>query len=672
VSGEIGDEYKFYFKQAHPNASWLSLRFNIDSAFRYTPPVNIISPYVMDFVFMELYSGASAAANYNFDSLFVPFRCMASDVVEKKAIALSRGNLGNAIRASMTYPFYFRPIRIDGSLLFDGGLYNNFPADVMCDEFFPEIIVGSRVASDFSILHEDDLASQLQAMLTTVTDYEIPCKNGVLIQPQLRGVNVIDFRHTKAFIDSGYVAAKRMIPEIRKFVYDTVSLKEVNQRRQEFIDRKPPLIVNHIHISGLAENQIQYVSRLLRLGEEQVPLVKMKKEYFKLIADDKINHIFPQLKFNEQTGFFDLYLDAKMDNELRFEVGGNLSSSSLNSAFVGARYNLLGLNALALSANSYFGRFYSSVHGSARFDLSTKLPVYIEPMITYNQWDFFTASTHFFEDKTPSFLLQRELTWTLSAGIPTRNTSRLVAGISSFRLKDEYYQTNYFRRADTADYTTFIGKSPFLMYEVNTLNNKQYANRGNYFHSSLRLVSGEEIHQPGSTAFRRGKIDRTHTWWQFRMRYESYLNIASAYRFGICGELVLSNMKAFTNYTSTALRAPAFNPVPISKTWFAPAYRAHNYAAIGFKNIFIIRRNLCLRLEGFAFMPYKEILRDDNFLAYYGSRFRTVNMAAAATLVFHSPIGPVSMGINYFEKNEVPLSFSLNLGYILFNPRVFE
>lgn len=672
VSGEIGDEYKFYFKNPHPNASWLSLRFNIDSVFRYRLPVNIVSPFVMDFVFMELYSAASAAANYDFDNLFVPFRCMASDVLENRAIALRSGNLSNAIRASMTFPFYFRPIRIDGRLLFDGGMYNNFPADVMYDEFFPEIIIGSRAASDFSNLHEDDLTSQLEAMLTTVTDYEIPCNNGVLIQPRLRNVNVTDFRHTKAFIDSGYVAAKRMIPEIRKFVYDTISLETVSRRRQEFIDRKPPLIVDRIHIRGLDENQTQYVSRLLRLGEDQVPLEKMKSEYFKLIADDKINYIFPQLKFNEQTGFFDLYLDIKRENDIRVEVGGNLSSSSINSAFVGARYNLLGLHALTLSANSYFGRFYGSVHGSARFDLSTNIPVYIEPMITYNQWDFFKASTYFFEDKTPSFLLQRELTWTINAGIPTRNTSKLVSGISSFRLKDEYYQTNFFTRADTADQTTFIGISPFLMYELNTLNNKQYANRGNYFHASLRLVSGEETHQPGSTALRRGRIDRTHKWWQFRMRYENYLNIATAYRIGICSEMVLTTMKTFSNYTSTALRAPAFNPLPLSKTWFSPAYRAHNYAAFGLKNIFMLRRNLDLRLEGFAFIPYKEILRDDNFLAYYGNRFRTINLAAAATLVFHSPIGPVSMGVNYFEKNETPLSFSMNLGYILFNPRALE
>ena len=672
VDGEIGEEYKFYFKMPEPNASWLSLRFGIDSAFRHKMPVNIVSPVLMDFVFMELYSAAAAAANYNFDSLFVPFRCVAADVQSNEAVTLSKGNLGNAIRASMTFPFYFRPIRIDGRLLFDGGMYNNFPADVMYEDFFPEIIIGSRASSSFGNLREDDLTSQLEAMLTSVTDYEIPCDNGVLIHPTLRDVNVIDFRHTKAFIDSGYVATKRLIPEIRKFVYDTISKQEVDRKREEFLACQPPLIVDRIHISGLDENQTRYVNRLLRLGEDQVPLEKIKVEYFKLIADDKINHIFPQLKFNDTTGFFDMHLEVKRENDIMVEFGGNVSSASINSAYIGARYNFLGLHALTASLNSYIGRFYSSAQIGGRLDLSTVLPVYIEPVLTFSQWDYFKASTYFFEDKTPSFLQQNEIKWSLNVGIPTRNRSKLVGGFTSFRLKDEYYQTNFFTRADTADQTTFNGFSPFLLYEMSTLNNKQYSFRGSLFHASARLVTGEEVHTPGSTSLRRNTMDKTHTWWQLKMKYEHFFEIVKPYRIGIFSEAVLSTQDMFSNYTSTALTAPAFHPIPISKTEFSPQFRAHNYLALGLRNIFIIRRNLDFRLEAYAFSPYRAILQDDNFLAYYGPAFSTLNLAGSAGLVFHSPVGPLSLSVNYFEKNENPVSVLLNLGYIIFNSRSLD
>jgi len=156
------------------------------------------------------------------------------------------------------------------------------------------------------------------------------------------------------------------------------------------------------------------------------------------------------------------------------------------------------------------------------------------------------------------------------------------------------------------------------------------------------------------------------------MKYEHFFEIAKHYRIGIFSEVVFSTQDMFSNYTSSALAAPAFHPIPISKTEFSPAYRAHNYMAFGLRNIFIIRRNLDFRLEGYAFSPYRAILQDDNFLAYYGPAFSTLNLAGSAGLVFHTPVGPLSISVNYFEKNENPVSVLLNLGYIIFNSRSLD
>jgi predicted acylesterase/phospholipase RssA len=76
-----------------------------------------------------------------------------------------KGDLAQAVRASMSYPFYFKPIRVDGHLMMDGGLYNNFPSDVMYHDFLPDIIVGSNVSFNSPPPSEDDLLSQLRAMM---------------------------------------------------------------------------------------------------------------------------------------------------------------------------------------------------------------------------------------------------------------------------------------------------------------------------------------------------------------------------------------------------------------------------------------------------------------------------------------------------------------------------
>ena len=63
---------------------------------------------------------------------------------------LGKGDLGDAVRASMSFPFVFKPIEIDSVLAYDGGIYNNFPTDVMRDYFHPYIIICSVVASNRS------------------------------------------------------------------------------------------------------------------------------------------------------------------------------------------------------------------------------------------------------------------------------------------------------------------------------------------------------------------------------------------------------------------------------------------------------------------------------------------------------------------------------------------
>ena len=178
------------------NASWVNLNFDYDQITKKLEsrlPTNLLSPNMMDFAMLELYSGASAAAGYDFDSLFVPFRCVAADIDSNKPVILSKGQLGSAIRASSTYPFYFKPIELDGKVLFDGGMYNNFPVDVAMNDFDPDIIIGSKATWNFPNPSEDDIKTQVQNMMTRETNFIIPDQKGVMIESNVPEINVIDF-----------------------------------------------------------------------------------------------------------------------------------------------------------------------------------------------------------------------------------------------------------------------------------------------------------------------------------------------------------------------------------------------------------------------------------------------------------------------------------------------
>src|ERR1035437_4890169 len=93
----IQDKYAYYFKHSNDDASWLTFKLAVDSGITVKLPTNIMNPISLDFALMENAAGPSAAAKYNFDSLFVPFRCVGADIEKKETIIFKNGDLGQAV-----------------------------------------------------------------------------------------------------------------------------------------------------------------------------------------------------------------------------------------------------------------------------------------------------------------------------------------------------------------------------------------------------------------------------------------------------------------------------------------------------------------------------------------------------------------------------------------------
>lgn len=64
----------------------------------------------MNIGFVEVFTPHTAVCEGDFNKLFVPFRCVTSDVFNKKKVVMSKGDLGEAVRMSMTFPVAFKPI----------------------------------------------------------------------------------------------------------------------------------------------------------------------------------------------------------------------------------------------------------------------------------------------------------------------------------------------------------------------------------------------------------------------------------------------------------------------------------------------------------------------------------------------------------------------------------
>jgi hypothetical protein len=72
---------------------------------------------------------ATAASGNCFDNLYVPFRAVATDILDAKPQNFEQGNLANTVRASLSFPGFFTPTFIDGKRYRDGGLMRNYPIE---------------------------------------------------------------------------------------------------------------------------------------------------------------------------------------------------------------------------------------------------------------------------------------------------------------------------------------------------------------------------------------------------------------------------------------------------------------------------------------------------------------------------------------------------------------
>lgn len=121
----------------------------------------------------KLFSTLTSGYNdsIGFDSLPIPFSCVATNIIDNTEYDFHSGVLANAMRASMSIPGVFAPIRRGKMVLVDGGLRNNFPADI-ARQMGADVIIGVTVQGPPK--SADDLVTGA-AVLGQIID--VNCKN---------------------------------------------------------------------------------------------------------------------------------------------------------------------------------------------------------------------------------------------------------------------------------------------------------------------------------------------------------------------------------------------------------------------------------------------------------------------------------------------------------------
>lgn len=675
-SGEIESKYEYYFKKARPTPEMVNIRFSLKDSINLKSqiqiiPTSVVDPIQMNLVFVELFARATAASKSDFNNLFVPFRCVASDVYNKKPLIMRKGDLGDAVRASMSFPFVFKPIEIDSILAYDGGIYNNFPTDIMQQDFHPDIIIGSVVAANPSKPDENNLMSQLENMVMQKTDYTLSAKDGILMTFKYTDVNLLDFARFSELHDIGYKRTMELMDSIKGRIHRRVNMENVRLRRMVYRSGLPELNFRDIIIDGGNNRQQAYIKREFHSDPQEIfSYEDFKRGYFRLLADNMISEIIPHAVYDEDSGLYRLHLKVKMENSYSLRVGGSVSTTSSNQIYLGLGYQNLDYYSKEIAIDGQLGKIYNNIQLMGRIDMPWRIPTSLRLIGSISTFDYYKKDKIFSKNDKPSFNSSDERFVKMMVAVPFMANKRAEFGFGYGKLSDSYYQTSVIDFSkDKADLSFYRLLGGSIGFYGSTLDSRQYATRGYNERLIAQIFTGKEFYESGDE---NDFFEKKQSWLQISYMKEAYHTMNSKLSLGWRAEVYYSSKNFSKNYTATMMQAGAFAPTPHSKLMYNEAFRANQYIAAGIKPIFHLSNLFHLRTEFYAFMPIFPINRSEISEAYYGKAFSKIEYLGELSIVCKLPIGSLAAYVNHYSSPSKEWNVGLTLGWQLFNYRFIE
>lgn len=676
-SGQVEPEYGYYFKQNRPTPEFFNIRFSFKDSLHIKPqilPTSMVNPIQMNLVFVELFARATAACSGDFNRLFVPFRCIASDVYNKKPLIMRRGDLGDAVRASMSFPFVFKPIEIDSVLAYDGGIYNNFPTDIMREDFKPEVIIGSVVAANPGKPKENDLMSQLENMIMQKTDYTLPDSLGIIMTFKYDDVSLLDFDRLQELHDIGYNRTISLMDSIKGRIHRRVSAENVRLRRLVYRSNLPQFRFRDIYIEGANPQQQAYIKKEFHDEDHEVFTYEdLKRGYFRLLSDNMISEIIPHAVYDSENDLYSLHLKVKMEDNFSVRMGGSVSTTSSNQIYLGLGYQDLNYYSKEITLDGQIGKVYNNAQLMAKIDLPTRIPTSYRLIASLSTFDYYKKDKLFSKNDKPSFNSKDERFVKLMVALPFLANKRAEISIGYGKLQDNYFQSSVINfDKDRSDRSTYNLLGGAIGFYGSTLNARQYATKGYFEKLVAQVFSGKEKFIPGNPTETSVTTKERQSWLQISYMKYAYHTMSPKFTLGWMAEMLYSSKNFSENYTATMLQAADFSPTPHSKLMYNEAFRANQFLAAGIKPIFVFNNMFQFRSEFYGFVPIFPIKKNALNKAYYGKAFSRFEYIGEISVICQLPFGAISAYVNHYSSPKREWNVGLSIGLQLFNYRFIE
>ena len=205
----------------------------------------------------------------SFSRLPIPFVCVAGDVVSSNAKNWGSGSINNAMRSTMSIPGLFFPVRVGDMILVDGGVRNNFPADIaraVGADYLIGIELSDAAPESKDINNLGDILGQFITMLGKDAFARNIGKSDVFIKPSLKEYNMLSFNAEA--VDSMLVRGYRAAEEQRSgllAIRDRTGRSKGSKSGKAVDISRTPVRVGSIEYDGLTDAASARVAHMMQL-----------------------------------------------------------------------------------------------------------------------------------------------------------------------------------------------------------------------------------------------------------------------------------------------------------------------------------------------------------------------------------------------------------------------
>jgi NTE family protein len=241
----------------------------------------------------------------DFNQLSIPFVCIATDIESGKEVIIHSGYLAQAMLASSAFPTLFSPVEIDGRLLIDGGVSNNYPVEEI-RKMGADIVIGVDVQDDLKDRNALNDATRILVQISNLQMIESMkdkiLKTDMYIKPDISKFTVISFDQGEEIIKRGEEAAFACYEKIKSYGRGNYQLNELKTKADS-------LKINKIIVNDLKNYTASYV--IGTLGFKQGSTIcydDLKKGINTLNATQNFSSISYTIEKNDNGGD-DLHID---------------------------------------------------------------------------------------------------------------------------------------------------------------------------------------------------------------------------------------------------------------------------------------------------------------------------------------------------------------------------